>query len=159
MNPCKHGHDKNVVGSLGDGRCKECRRIYDLGHRESRKSTAFVNPICVNGHDKRVVGSRWGGACAECQRAHNRRYLRKKTRERAKHNPYCVIEARYLPKLRETRRDLGLSVQELAKLTGVSASALYKIETCEHRARPYALRRILPVVAEKLRERKWEEVA
>jgi hypothetical protein len=156
---CPKGHDKNVLGAHSDGRCSECRKAYDQSRYALRKGVTFINPICKYGHDKRIVGSRSGGACAECHRIKNRAYWRKRRREEAKTNSYSILEARALPSLRTTRRRLGLSVRELSRLTGLSLTVLYKIETGATKARPYALRRILPVIAQKIREERWENVA
>lgn len=146
---CPHGHDKRIVGVSANNWCRACKRISDPRYVKKRASHVFIEPICINGHDKRIVGSRVNGGCAECHRIRNRKWRK----AHAKPKPLAI------PNLRLVRKDLGLSAQQIVDETGISLSALYKIETGTNRATPENARRILSVIAPRLSERKWEELA
>jgi DNA-binding XRE family transcriptional regulator len=78
---------------------------------------------------------------------------RERRRAQLKGSPYSDKESRYLPKLRQTREELGLSVTELAHLSGLHRSTINNYESGKRRAKPLALRKLLPVIAQCIRER------
>ncbi len=87
-NFCKNGHDKNLVGVLNNGYCRECGRIsrrkqwadatpeqknhirakmrerYQAGLTQTNVTT----PICPSGHVKAKVGITKNGGCRACVR-------------------------------------------------------------------------------------------
>ena len=85
-NLCKHGHDKNVVGTLKSGFCRECGRIArreswakatDEQREKNRQyqreryaeglpATNVIKPLCAKGHVKAEVGVLKNGACRAC---------------------------------------------------------------------------------------------
>jgi ribosome-binding protein aMBF1 (putative translation factor) len=142
-----------VVGADEGNRCAECRRLRQrkrgVGPRERKTH-------CVHGHERSVVGVAKNGTCLECKRIYHRRWSKRYWEKRSKETPFSKTEARYLPKLRATRRELGLSVRELARLSGVDESAINKYERGDTRCRPRNLRKLLPVIAQRIREKKWE---
>jgi ribosome-binding protein aMBF1 (putative translation factor) len=155
-NICRNGHDKDVVGSEQGNRCAECRR---QRQRKGRGGPREIKTHCVHGHERKVVGVAKNGTCLECKRAYHRRWSKKYWEKRSRESPNSRREARYLPKLRATRRELGLSTRELSHLTGIDESTINKYERGESKCRPQNLRKLLPVIAQRMRERKWERVA
>lgn len=157
---CKHGHDKNVVGVSSNRGCRVCKRrtdrAYNIRRRERRD---LSNPICCHGHDKRVVGFSWDGGCAKCHRIRNNKYDHKRRLAAAKENPRSDMLAQSIPNLRAVRRELGISGKEMAELTGIHETAIYKMERGEQKARPYQLRKILPLIAERMAHKKLDDVA
>jgi DNA-binding XRE family transcriptional regulator len=107
-------------------------------------------PICPKGHDKRETGVYAHGHCVECRKQRRREAW---ARERRGH-PRSNLEARYIPKLREYRIEMGLTQSEFASLIGVTASAVSLYELGKRRAQPYVLRKILAVIAGRMRESK-----
>ena len=149
---CPRGHDKREVG-VYFGQCLRCRELNRGSWTKERKPYHFVEPICLRGHDKRVVGVGTNGDCAECK------YIRTKQRRRrlAQNDPNSMLRAVLIPHLRETRQDLGMSMQELAGATGYHPSFLWRLEAGTCKATPLAQARILGAIAPLLSERKYEE--
>ena len=109
--------------------------------------------MCKHGHDKEKVGVSKSGRCKKCKVEGNRR----QRYEDAKKKPKSLIHAQQIPQLRQARKDLGISVPELAHLTGLHESTIYYYEQ-GRRARPYALQKIMGAIASRMREKKWEHI-
>lgn len=153
---CKNGHDKRIVG-VSRRQCRQCRKEGRKDERrrastKPRKPYYFVEVFCKRGHDKRVVGVDYNGSCAECRRLR----VREQRRIEQENNPHSRRRAVPVPNLRRMRRELGISMPELAKATRYHFSYLYRLEAQETRASPEALARILSVIAPRLSEAKWE---
>lgn len=150
---CPRGHDKRIVGVRKNNFCLECHRASNRRYwREVRPRHYFVKPFCSRGHDKRVIGVDLQGKCLICLQIWRERYSNKLARG----NPRSLRRAQRIPNLKALRNELGITVQELSEASGVSHSAIYRLQN-EVRARPKTLAAILKVIAPLLRERKYEE--
>jgi DNA-binding transcriptional regulator YiaG len=146
---CPNGHDKRIVGVTSSKECRECKR------RRPRIPYRFVNPYCKHGHDKRIVGVKRTGSCAECHRAIDRNRNQKKARR----NPKSLHHARAVTNLRQVRKELGLSVAALSRLSGISRKTLDQWERGEQKAWPENQAKLLQAIAPILRERKYERMS
>jgi DNA-binding XRE family transcriptional regulator len=159
-NLCSRGHDKNKVGVVERGYCRECKRQLDARYYQRRKLQGRVSEWpdgkCKHGHVIAEVGVLEGGKCKACQTEYNRRYAMRKAREKAKANPNSVVHARYVPNLRQIREELGYTRSEFAAMCGLSKSVIEKIEIRNTRARPYVLNAIIPVIAREMARQKEE---
>lgn len=91
-NLCPHGHDKNLVGTLKNGFCRECgrearrrqwadatpeQRAANRKYQRERYEQGLTQQnvtqfICKKGHDKRVTGVAKNGACRLCNNEQDR---------------------------------------------------------------------------------------
>ena len=104
-NLCKNGHDKNLVGTLKNGYCRECgresrrkqwadatpeQRLANRKYQRERYAAGLTQKnvtqfICKKGHDKRVTGVAKNGACRQCSIEQDREARKHLTEEDIHH--------------------------------------------------------------------------
>ena len=142
---CKHGHDKNVVGVLKSGFCRECgriarrsqwanatdeqkahiRQLMRTRYKAGLSQTNITIPVCPKGHVKADVGVLKNGACRLCTREqeHERRqHYTPEQREKRR----IAQRTRYTRSGYEDRRDEGLKLYGIDQTTYIKMSAAQK---------------------------------
>ncbi|MDP9475452.1 MAG: helix-turn-helix transcriptional regulator [Actinomycetota bacterium] len=151
---CPKGHDKRVVGVCGTS-CVRCAVEYQREKRSEGHRPKLTKVYCVNGHNKLEVGVRPStNACAECCRQAVRRGEHSK-RAALYGVPLAMVgrDADAL-KVREVREALGLTREQLSRLSGVHYKTLSGIEDGRQRGWPQTRKKIVDALASVIAERR-----
>jgi transcriptional regulator with XRE-family HTH domain len=157
---CVRGHDKRVVGTAGNGWCRECRRLsyakrgLTAGLSAHERGVNFRKPFCPNGHDKRVVGVTKGYACKECLREkHDANYWREWRRSAGNKRaglPEGMALDRFtpLPNLRGIRLRTGMTQKEMAGRIGLNPHHYGELEAGRKQASRQTVALVLEAISD-----------
>ena len=120
-----------------------------------KSAEEFRKPFCPRMHFKPEVGvSSDRYDCWICAMERRRFYDRRRKHREAKSRP---PQYQFISGIRDTRKYLGLSVPQFAKLLGVSYQSVYSWERGNARIRNDTVERIIPILS-RLKQERIEEV-
>jgi transcriptional regulator with XRE-family HTH domain len=149
---CPKGHFKPEVGVYGYS-CAACHNELAQRNRANGKRYNLRSEWCTNGHHKPTVGLTHNNGCAECRRTTSREQKRKE-RARKYGAPVELFGAgRDYLELRKLRESLGLTIDDLSRISGVPFSTVKQLEDRRSKGWPTTRKKLLEALSPRIKNR------